>query len=72
MDNADRVYLEFNYVNFEDAISEAVEKLWKLNTSDPQTFHAEGVAYCYCGEDINQARRFIERAIKTHSILNKR
>lgn len=33
-DNTDRIYLEFNYVDFEDAIPEVIESLWKLDDSD--------------------------------------
>ncbi|MFD0824443.1 hypothetical protein ACT8ZR_02085 [Neobacillus sp. M.A.Huq-85] len=69
-DNTGRIYLEFNYVNFDDALPELVEKLWKLDDSDRQRLHAGGVSYCYVGEDIKHAKSLIELAIKTHSILN--
>lgn len=71
-DNTERIYLEFNYVNFEDALPELVEeKLWKLDDSDRQRLHAGGVSYCYVGEDIKHAKSLIELAIKTHSVLSE-
>lgn len=68
-DNKGRIYLEFNYVNFDDALPELVDKLWKLYDGDRRALHAGGVSYCYFGEDVIHAKSLIELAIKNHSIL---